>query len=111
MPRKPRLSIQERFERFDAANPHVYGLFKRFAWQVKQSGRTRYSADSIVQRMRWFCEFETDEPEFKINDHYTACFARKLMVEDPANFADFFETRATKTERQIRAAQESGCLF
>lgn len=107
---RDRPSIRDRFERFHRANPAVYQAFKRFAWDVKRVGRTRWSADAIVQRIRWLYSVETDEPDFKINDHYSAYYARLLMEEDPENFAGFFELRKTRTERMLATAQRDGRL-
>jgi len=107
---RERPSIRERFERFHAANPGVYRVFKRFAWDVKKAGRSRWSADAIIQRIRWFFAVETDEPEFKINDHYSAYYARMLMREDPDNFDGFFELRTTRQELLLAAAQRDGRL-
>lgn len=105
------LTIAERFEQFHSRNPVVYRLFKDYAWVVKRAGRSRFSADAIVQRIRWFMAFEGDgREEFKINDHYTALYARKLMTEEPDAFGGFFELRKTRTERMLAAAQRDGRL-
>lgn len=109
---RAKMTIAERFERFHARNPVVYRLFRDYAWVVKRAGRSRYSADAIVQRIRWFMAFEGDgREEFKINDHYTAMYARKLMTEEPDAFGGFFVLRQTRQERMLAAAQRSGKLF
>lgn len=107
---KSRLSPEERFVAFDAANPDVFTLFRQFADEAKRAGRTRFSADAIIQRIRWFVNVETTGDEFKINDNFSAYYARKLIAED-ASFRGFFELRTTRTEREIAAAQSTGRLF
>ena len=47
-----RLTIQEKFERFDAAYPEVYKLFKQFVAELQNAGRTHYSSDAILHRIR-----------------------------------------------------------
>lgn len=93
------MTLQESFERFHAENPHVYDLVLRYARQAKSAGRQRFSMDMIFHRMRWYTQVETNDPDFKLNDHYTAFYARMIMRDHPDEFAEFFETR---TQRGLR---------
>ena len=88
---------RERFEKFHAENPVVYRLFCRFADELLARGRTRYSADAICHRIRWHVAVETTDMDFKINDHYTAFYAR-LWMKDHPEFGEFFETRRQRSE-------------
>lgn len=90
------LTIGERFAVFHERHPDVYRLFKQFALELLQAGRTRYSADAILHRVRW--NFAVGDPngDFRINDHWSSRYARMLMDECPA-FRGFFETRRIKT--------------
>lgn len=99
MPKK-NLTIKERFKIFHKANPHVYKLFKKFARQAKEAGRDRWSARDIVHRIRWFVNIETNDPtsDFKINDHYSPYYARKLVKQDDS-FDGFFEMRQLKADK------------
>lgn len=106
---RERLSPKERFEQFHAANPQVFVHFKRFAWDVKRMGRTRWSADAIIQRIRWFLCVETAGDNFKVNDNFSAYYARLLIAEEP-EFDGFFELRKTRQERLLAAAQRDGRL-
>jgi len=92
-----RPSIDERFARFHAANPHVFTLFLRFANEARSRGR-KTSAKAIIERLRWELVVETDE-DFRINDHYTSRYSRLAIETDPT-FADFFETRTLKRSRE-----------
>ncbi len=94
-PEKP--SIQECFERFDAAHPDVYVLFRRFALQLLRAGRRRYSADAILHRVRWhYATSSGGGEDFKINNNFVSRYARKLIRKRP-EFRDFFETRRLRT--------------
>jgi hypothetical protein len=91
-------TIAERFAEFDRQHPEVYELFRKFAYELSYAGRDRGSADQIVQRIRWETNVRADRPdhELKINDHFTALYARKLAAED-GRFKTFFEFRVRRT--------------
>lgn len=91
-------SIQERFDVFIKDNPSVYELFKKFAWQAREAGLMRISSDDIIHRIRWWTKVEIRSREpFKINDHFSSRFARKLIQDDPT-FERYFETRRLKAK-------------
>lgn len=97
-------SISEAFERFDRCNPNVYELFKRYTREVlkKKGGWTKEkglnpnfktSAKLIINRIRWEMYFETNsEDAFKINDAFSAYYARKFANDYPV-FKDIFNYR------------------
>ena len=85
--------LEEVFEEWIEKNPTIYSLFKQFAQEAKDAGFECYSARTIVERIRWHVKVETrGDKEFKINDHHTPYFSRKLMREC-RRFAGFFELR------------------
>lgn len=98
--------LERQFRQFHADNPHIYQKFVEYALFVKHSGRTRFSADAIFHRLRWFAAFETNDNAwggFKLNDHYTAYYAR-LAMENEADLEGFFETRVLlSTAPQLEA--------
>ncbi|GJM43455.1 MAG: hypothetical protein DHS20C21_02970 [Gemmatimonadota bacterium] len=81
----PRSDVEFAFERFHAANPHVYELFCRFAFDVVEAGHRRFSARTIWERMRWELRVQTRRRtgELKLNDHYPPYYARKFMADHP----------------------------
>lgn len=87
--------IVEAFWKYHALNPQVWELFERFALQLRDAGRKRYGASAIVQRIRWHMAVETQGDEFKINDHYSPCYARLLILKYP-EFQAFFELRRSR---------------
>lgn len=88
-------TIQERFEEFHDQYPEVYRMFCDYAAKARAAGFTRFSSDMICHRIRWYRHVERGDRDFKINDHFTSRYARKLMEEDQT-FAGFFETRVLK---------------
>ena len=85
----------ETFEDFHKRNPNVWKYFVLYAREMKRNGRRRYGAKSIMERVRWHFDSEKPQEEFKVNNNYTAMYARMLVAKDPA-FKDFFEFRTVK---------------
>lgn len=86
-------SIQESFLAFHRDNPEIFALFHRFAEELRRAGRKRYSADAIIQRIRWHMAVEVvSEDDFKINDHYSSRYAR-MLIDVYREFDGFFNLR------------------
>lgn len=98
------MTIQERFEEFDAANPHVYTLFKRYAYELIRAGHKKLSANLIVNRIRWESATTTTGSgwhvtagkPFLINDNFSNRYARKFVADFP-KLMDRFEFREIRT--------------
>jgi hypothetical protein len=84
------------FEKFHAANPHVYAAFKDFAHMIRdEDGHKRYSQKTIMERLRWETEVRYGKRYKMGNEPKDRCssrYARLLIAEDPS-FATFFEIR------------------
>lgn len=88
------------FKAFHRENPDVYQLFKELALQLKQVGKTRYSAWPIINAIRWEKDIRTrTNDKFKLNNNFIALYARLLMTELPETFKDFFSLREMKHRR------------
>ena len=81
-----------KFKEFHAANPHIYEEFKKLAFQMKQTGRRRYSSKMIINVLRWNMDLQTVGDEFRINDRFQSIYGRLLIYQYP-EFKDFFELR------------------
>ena len=79
----------------DGIPEDICQLFERFALDAARSGRKRFSADAILQRIRWFESIERCNTEFKCNDHFTAPLARWFLAKHP-EYPKFFELRVSK---------------
>ena len=91
-----RTRLDKQFERYHAENPHVFELFRRFAFMAKNSGRTKYSARAIYHRMRWHMDIEVKGDDYKLNNNYSSRYARLLIQKFP-EFEGFFETRTLRS--------------
>lgn len=88
------------FAAFDDANPEVWELFRRFAAEAIEAGHVRLSASLIIERIRWETTVVTTTADvLKLNNNFTAYYARKWnrMFATPDGPA--FELRITKSER------------
>ena len=85
------------FQTYDTANPHVYEAFKAKAIEAMQKGFTHFGHKAIFELIRWQTKTAGNDG-FKINNNYTADYARKLMQER-AEFKDFFHCRTLRAYR------------
>ncbi len=87
---------------FHKNNPHVYDLFCRFALVAARRGRTRFSARTVLHRIRWYTQIETEDPGgFKVNNNWSPFYAR-LFVHDFPEYATLFETRTAHADGGTR---------
>lgn len=90
-------TIADGFAKFHHDNPRVYMLFKIFALQLLKNEPKRIGAKMIMERVRWECFTGTkDELGYKINNNYTAHYARMFIKEFPQHW-QHFETRKIKS--------------
>lgn len=78
--------------------PEVCVMFESYALQVWNAGTTRYSADAILHRIRWYHHVEKGNRDFKANNNWTSALARWFIAKH-SDKAAFFETRKLKEER------------
>jgi hypothetical protein len=98
--------ILANFARFHLANPSIWRLFQRFTLQLIRTGRERYSADALLHRIRWEIAIDAqDQSGLKINDHYSAWYARMFDQAYPKH-RGFFERRRLKSG--VRPARGRG---
>lgn len=81
-----------RFLDFHKSNPEVWRLFQRFAGEALESGRNRFGARLIGERIRWETIIQTTDKDYKVNNDFWPYYARLLMLTD-ASFAGVFERR------------------
>tara|TARA_Y100000310_G_scaffold283472_1_gene305459 strand:+ start:407 stop:811 length:405 start_codon:yes stop_codon:yes gene_type:complete len=91
-------TIADRFSEYDSNNPHVWELFKRFTREAHHAGHDRFSAQSVIERIRWETSVETRGGEFKINNNFAAFYARKYHELFP-QLDGFFQTRSSQADR------------
>lgn len=75
--------LTEEFYDFHAANPDVFAKFSEYAYELISRGCKKFSSDAILHRVRW---------HLKLNDHFTAHYARMWLAKNPKH-PKFFELR------------------
>jgi hypothetical protein len=99
--------ILEGFIKFHKNNLHVWEMYCRFADQIR-SVRSFYSAHAILHRVRWEIDFTTTDEEAKINNNYSAYYARMYLATHP-EAGGFFKLR--RLESADRSAYKNDLTF
>lgn len=92
----PKASL-ERFKKYHAENPQVYEKFRELAIEMRANGRRKYSAEIIINVMRWHFDLKTKGDVFEINNDFKSIYARLLVYHHP-EFASFFEFRKVRAK-------------
>ena len=84
-----------RFQEFNQLNPDVYKLFKKFTFQMIEAGHTKIGSKMIIERIRWESKIKTEGDVYKVNNNFTAYYAR-LFIRDFPQYQGLFFTRELK---------------
>lgn len=88
-------TIQERFEAFHTANPHVYAALRGLALQMLGNGVRQYGIKGLFEILRWQFALQTKGEPFKLCNNYTSRYARLLVKLNP-ELDGFFEFRCLR---------------
>ena len=91
--------IQERFEAFHARHPEVYAGLLRLCREWRAAGRTAWSIKGAFEVLRWERHIGglADPAEtWRLNNNYTALYARKLIDLNP-ELQGLFELRERRS--------------
>ena len=96
-------TIDQAFEAFDHANPHVYENLVRLATRLKKAGRSRVGIKHLFEVLRWEYSIKTEhaENQYTLNNNFTSRYARKIIDENP-DLQDMFEIRELKSKQGRR---------
>jgi hypothetical protein len=86
--------MRETFEQYQERNPRIYKEFVHYAFELINAGETKIGSKSIFEQIRWQSKIKKDG-EFKVNNNYTADYARKFEQDHP-HLAGIFEKRVCK---------------
>lgn len=89
--------IERDFWAFHIANPHVYAELREHALALRHRGRSHYGIKALFEVVRFHRALDTTDKcsEWKLNNSYTALYARLLMANEP-ELRDFFRTRVRR---------------
>lgn len=97
VPEERGMTIEENFEIFHRHNPHIYRLLREMALDYKRAGHRHCGMKMLWEALRYSSGLQTRGEPYKLNNNYTALYARKLMADEP-ELAGFFETRERRTD-------------
>jgi len=80
------------FDDFHRQNPAVYDELVRLTRQLKARGIRRYSIKGVYEVLRFNVKLRTTGDDYKLNNNYTASYARLIMEQEP-DLDGFFDTR------------------
>lgn len=92
------------FKKYDSENPQIWEQFKKYSLKTKAKGFKNYSAKGIFEIIRWHTPTQGNDG-FKVNNNYTADYARKMMAEFP-EFEGFFYIRELKAIRLSKVGKQ-----
>jgi len=101
------MTITTRFLEFHQENPNVYRVLVRLArdW-VAKTGRRKLAIKTLYERARWEIAMQTTDPEYKINNNFTAFYARLIMAQEP-DLAGIFDLRTSEADKWIATIAET----
>lgn len=95
---------QAKFDAYDAANPGIYALFKRFTFEMIRAGRIHYSARTIIHRIRWHTDLYAESGDgFKINNDFSPFYARRFEAEFPEHNGFFLKRSSVADTEAVHA--------
>lgn len=79
----PEPTIAEAFLRFHRENPDVYTTLRRLAFEWKKRRGGSVGMKMLFEVCRWQMNLNTTGEPFKLNNNYTALYARLLEENEP----------------------------
>ena len=83
------------FQHYDLDHPEVWMQFRAMTFDLINKGMKHYGAKAIFETIRFHRIVRYDDQEFKLNNNFTAYYARKFMGWYP-QYDGFFELRRAK---------------
>lgn len=93
--------IEQDFLAFHSEHPEVYAQLVRLARQWTAAGKAKLGIKTLFEKLRWEWHINglEDSNGYKLNNNYTALYARLIMkTEDDLD--GLFEVRSLASERQ-----------
>ena len=90
------MDIQTAFITFHRDNPNVYARLVSLARKARAHGRSQIGMKHLWEVLRWEMMFETNAPDFKLNNNFSSRYARLIMGQE-RDLAGFFETRKLRS--------------
>jgi hypothetical protein len=89
--------MMSNFEKFHGNNPHVYERLVGMTQGLLDRGRKRVGMKMLFEVLRWEHFMQTEGEPFKLNNNYTAPYARLLEKNQP-QWRGVFEKRRAASD-------------
>jgi hypothetical protein len=89
--------ITKKFWEFHQNNPTVYTQLRDLAIQLKNAGHRKYGMKGLFEVLRWQRALQTRGSTFKLNNNYTALYAR-LLMHNELSLSNFFDLRESSDQ-------------
>ena len=93
LPSRAKGTMETQFEAFHLRNPHVYTSIIAISKDLKKRGFRKGGMKMIFERLRWLYAIQTVGEDYKLNNNYTAFYARLVMATVP-ELDGFFAVRS-----------------
>ena len=94
-------TLEEQFEIFHDANPHVYRAILALCRKATIRGLAKWSIRGIFEILRWESGLETAGNAWKLNNNFAALYARMVMRHH-WEYRKFFEIRKMREAPNVR---------
>lgn len=92
----PTDTITERWQAFDAKNPHVRARLVELVEQAIARGERRIGIGALFEQLRWTDRTETNGDHYRLNHDFRAVYVRALIADRP-EWERLFELRQRRT--------------
>jgi len=101
--------LEKSFWKFHEANPKVYTLLVKFAYQWRQrlGGQAKLGISELFERVRWEVSIHTNgNGNFKLNNNHRAFYAR-LIMDRHVELREIFRLRKQRIASSIGPKNET----
>lgn len=96
-------TLARKFNSFHALNPNVYATLVRLAREwIQRTGSRKLGMKALFERARWEIAMSTSDPNFKLDNNYTAFYARLIMALEP-DLDGVFSLRRSQADEWVAA--------
>lgn len=94
-------AIEQSFNEFHVKHPEVYNQLVVLAREWRAAGKAKLGIKTLIEKLRWEWHVAGfDEASgYKLNNNYSALYARKIMATEQ-DLDGLFETRSLASERK-----------
>ena len=91
--------MYEQFREYHRANPRVWRLLVRYAFEALDAGVRHIGIGFLIERVRWEEEVVRRTDGYKINNNHRSFYARRLMRKYP-ELRGMFSVREQTSRRK-----------